>query len=876
MVSFLSKQKGNAYRNLASQTGSAFMLSDLLFRFRALFRRKAVEAELDDQLRAHLKDEVAKYVAAGVPRGEAERRARLALGGLEQIKEECRESRGTYLLDTIIQDLRYAVRVLRKSPGFTAVAIFTLALGIGANSAIFGLAGSTLFRALPFREPERLVHVWTTDAAGDLHTPSPAEYLALQKNSKSFEQVTGAGWSDFFYEDGQSTGESLSGFLITPNWLPTLGIQPFLGRNFVDGEQVPGRDAVVFLSFGCWHTRFHSDPHIAGKQINLNRRPVTIVGVLPQSLGPYYQDIDVFAPLVLDSYIETGNVRSGMIRVQVTARLAPGVTLDQARSETEVIAQQLKGPRATADQSGHLVVEDFAEMFRHPGPTTQNARRGMWMTAGAAGVVLLIACANVASLLLARGVKRQREVAVRAALGCSRGRMIRQLLTESALLFACGGLLGLIVVQWSNEIITKAASGLVRGAYLQFDARVLTVTLVASLLTALFFGMIPALHAIRVNVNDTLKSAVSSAAAGSHPRRSRNLLVVFQIALGMVLLVGFGLLFHSLRNVESAPMGYDPRNVLTATLKLPPTRYTAPSARARLIREALERARLTPGIESVGVAESLPMFGADSAALRIELPSAKNASAKDEIYFPRSSPVGYHVAFADTPASWKEIVGVVSDFSQRNPEEDSRPLAYFPVSQMLPGQWSMAIRVRASADFASASETLADWLRQVDPQLYWQFGSMQQDIHDSESLSLRRPIVTLLASFGALALILALVGVFGATSYSVTERTREIGIRVALGAVRGEIARLVLRETLTVTLMGLALGAVGAFVMTRFFPTSGIGWSGSGIFLYGVSRTDTFTYSCAATLMASVTIVASWLPARRASKVDPIVALRYE
>jgi putative ABC transport system permease protein len=896
------------------------MFSDLFFRLRALFQRKTLESELHEELRGHLENEVEKYVAAGIPRSEAARRARLALGGLEQIKEQCRESRGTHLLETVLQDIRYALRVLRKSPGFTAVAIFTLALGIGANSAVFGLAGSTLFRALPFREPERLVHVWTTDAAGDLHTPSPAEYLALQKNSKSFEQVTGAGWSDFFYEDGQSTGESLSGFLITPNWLPTLGIQPFLGRNFVDGEQVPGRDAVVFLSFGCWHTRFHSDPHIAGKQINLNRRPVTIVGVLPQSLGPYYQDIDVFAPLVLDSYIETGNVRSGMIRVQVTARLAPGVTLDQARSETEVIAQQLKGPRATADQSGHLVVEDFAEMFRHPGPTTQNARRGMWMTAGAAGVVLLIACANVASLLLARGVKRQREVAVRAALGCSRGRMIRQLLTESALLFACGALLGLIVVQWSNEIIMKAASGLVRGAYLQFDARVLTVTLVASLLTALFFGMIPALHATRVNVNDTLKSAVSNAAAGSHPRRSRNLLVVFQIALGMVLLVGFGLLFHSLRNVESAPMGYDPRNVLTATLKLPPTRYTEPSARARLIREALERARLTPGIESVGVAESLPMFGADSAALRIELPSPKNASAKDEIfflavspdyfstlkvpilagrsfrdadtrasspvaivnetfakqYFPRSSPVGYHVAFADTPASWKEIVGVVSDFSQRNPEEDSRPLAYFPVSQMLPGQWSMAIRVRASADFASASETLADWLRQVDPQLYWQFGSMQQDIHDSESLSLRRPIVTLLASFGALALILALVGVFGVTSYSVTERTREIGIRVALGAVRGEIARLVLRETLTVTLMGLALGAVGAFVMTRFFPTSGIGWSGSGIFLYGVSRTDAFTYSCAAALMASVTIAASWLPARRASKVDPIVALRYE
>src|SRR6266852_5759640 len=261
------------------------MLADLLFRLRALFRRSNVEAELE----------------------------------------------------TTIHDIRYAIRMLRKSPGFTVVAIFTLALGIGANSAVFGLVDSSLLRALPFREPERLVHVWTTDAVGDLHTPSPSQYLAIQKNGKSFEQVTGAGWSDFFYENGQSTGESLSGFLITPNWLPTLGIEPFLGRNFVDGEQAPGRDAVVILSFGCWRTRFHSDPHIAGKQINLNRRPVTIVGVLPQSLGPYYEDIDVFAPLVLDSYIEYGNVRSGMIRVQVTARLAPGVTLDQVRSETEVI-----------------------------------------------------------------------------------------------------------------------------------------------------------------------------------------------------------------------------------------------------------------------------------------------------------------------------------------------------------------------------------------------------------------------------------------------------------------------------------------------------------------------------------------------------------
>jgi putative ABC transport system permease protein len=899
------------------------MFRDLLFRLRALLQRKAVESELDQELRAHLENETEKYVAAGFSSQEAARRAHLTLGGLEQIKEQCRDARGTRFLDTLMQDVRYGLRTLRKSPGFTAVAILTLALGIGANSAAFGLVDSSLLRALPFREPERLVHVWTTDAAGDLHTPSPAEYSALRLNSQSFELVAGNGWMDwmgFYFENGPSTGENLAGFLVTSNWLPTLGVQPILGRNFLDQEETAGRDAVVILSYACWRTRFQGDRHIVGKQIVLNRRGVTIVGVLPQSLGLYYEDADLFAPLVLNSYKETGIARAGMVRVQIVARLRPGLTLDQARSETELIAQQLRGHRSAADHSGHLVVEGFAQMFRHPGPTRQNALRGMWMTACAAGLVLLIACANVASLLLARGVKRQREVALRAALGCSRARMIRQLLTESTLLFVCGAAFGLIVLQWSRDIITRAASGLVPGTYLQTDARVLAVTVGVSFLTALIFGMIPALHATRVNLNDTLKDAVPNAPGGSQSRTTRNLLVVFQIALGMVLLVGFGLLFRSLRNVESARIGYDPHNVLTATLKLPASRYTEPSARARLIREAVERARAMPGVESAGVTDSLPMYGADSAQFKIESPSPRAAPTQDELYFvivgpgyfdtlkvpavsgrsfqetdtrasspvaivnqtfakqyfPQASPVGHHISIADSPAASIEIVGVASDFSQRNPEEDSRPLAYFPVSQMPPRQWSLVIRMRASADISSASQMLNTWLGQVDPLLYWQFGTMQKEIHDSESLSLRRPIVTLLASFGGLALLLALVGVFGVTSYSVTERTREIGIRVALGAARSEIARVVLREALAITFAGLAIGALGAFAMTRFFPTTNIGWSGSGIFLYGISRTDARTYAFAAAILTSVSIAASWIPAQRATHVDPIIALRHD
>src|SRR6266446_2638761 len=849
-------------------------LGNLLSRFWNLFHKQRLDHDLNSELQTHLDFLTEENIRRGMSPAEATRAACREFGGVEQAKERYRDQRGLPFLETLLLDAHYALRLLRKSPGFTAVAVLTLALGIGANTAVFGLVDSALLRPLPFREPERLVHIWTTDAGGDLHTPSPPEYLALRKNSRSFEEITATGWANYSYGDDESAWQNLSGFLVNTNWLPTLGIQPILGRNFSAEEQLAGRDTVVILSYRCWRTRFHADPGIVGKQISLNRRTVTIVGVLPQSIGRYYEDMEIFAPLVLDSYASQGKLLSGIVRVRIVARMRPEVTLDQARSETEVIAQQLKGLRAPADRSGHLVVEKFTEEFRHPGPTVQNARRGLWMMAGAAGVVLLIACANVASLLLARGVKRHKEFALRAALGCSRARMIRQLLTESTLLFLGGGILGLVIAQWAKDIIVNAASGMAPGTYLQIDGRVLTVCLGISLLSALSFGIIPTSQATRVNLNDSLKDAAPNAAGGSLSRRPRNFLVAFQIALGMVLLVGFGLLFRTLLRVESA-----------------------------------------------GITDSLPMEGAESSRLRIEVPFSEAAPTEDEIwflsvspeyfstlkvamlagrpfrdadtresspvavinqtfskqYFPRANPVGYHVALADSPTTWREIVGVVSDFRQRNPEEDLRPLAYFPLAQTLPsGRWSMAIRVRASSDVANVAQRLSNWLRPVDPQLYWELGSMRQQIHDSESLTLRRPLITLLASFGGLAVVLSIVGVFGVTSYSVTERTREIGIRVALGAAPGGVAMLVLRETLFVTLAGLATGTLGAFALTRFLPTGSIGWSGSGIYLYGVSRTDPLTYTCAAALLVSVALVASWVLARRASRVDPLVALRYE
>ena len=899
------------------------LFSQLRSWLRSTFRRSRLGRDMDAELRFHLETYADDLIRKRIPNDEAFRRAHLEFGGLERVKEECRDARGITLIESFLQDLRFGARIFRKSPGFAAIAILTLALGIGANAAIFGLVDSALLRDLPFREPDRLVHIWTTDAAGDLHTPSPAEYFALQKTSASFENISGMGWADYFYGADESTWQTLPGLLVSPNWLPTLGIQPFLGRNFLEQEQTAGQDAVVMLPYGCWRTRFHADPRIIGKQISVNRRVVTVVGVLPPSLGPYYEDAELFAPLVLNAYVKNGILGAGMVRVQIVARLKPGIAMDQARSEIEVIAQQLRHPSSSNDRSGLLIVEPFNKMFQHPGPTVQNAHRGVWFMAVAAGAVLLMACANVASLLLARGIKRQREVALRAALGCSRRRMIRQFLAESTLLFLCGGALGLLIARWAQDIITNAVSGIVSSStYLEIDARVFVVSLAVSLVSALLFGSIPALDASRVDVNDALKDASPSTAGGSRSRRPRNLLVACQIALGMVLLVGFGLLLRTFLRVESAPQGYDPRNVLTATIRLSPSRYANPLDRSLLMRNALDRVRELPSVESVGIVDSLPMEGADALALRIQVPSLnpsaspveqetwfvsvspeyfstlkvpllagrqfRDSDARDSSpvvivnqtfakqYFPGGNPVGYHVAVADPANQWREIVGVVSDFHQRNPEEDSRPLVYFPIAQMLPGRWSIAMRVRSSSDLVNVTRSFSNWLRPVDPELFWNLATMQQQIHDSESLTLRRPIVTLLASFGSLALVLAIVGVFGVTSYSVAERTREIGIRLTLGAARREIAALVLRETLAVTFVGLSAGTFAALLLTGFFPVDPIGWSGSGIYLYGISRTDAFTYICSAALLLAVALLACYIPARRATHVDPMVALRYE
>src|ERR1700761_2501263 len=445
---------------------------------RNLFRRDSANREIDEELRSYLDLLTQEKISFGLNPIEAHRQAKIELGGIEQVKENVRDIRSGAFLDSARQDIRFALRLFYKSPIFTAAAILTLALGLGANAAIFSLVDSVFLRAVPFADLNHLVHIWTVNSNGDLHTPSPAQYEAVLNDAQSYKQIAGVGWMKFFYGATEAETRTVAGELVTSNWLSTLGVKPFLGRDFFAGEESSGHDTVVMLSFRSWRTRFHADPVIIGRQIVLNRRVITIIGVLPESLEPYYDGTELFAPLVLNSYAANGAIRDGSIRVQIVARLKPDVSLAQARVETELMSQHVKDASEMGSVPSHLVIESFADTLSHPGPTMQNAQHGLAMIAVAAGVVLLIACANVASLLLARGIKRQKEIAIRSAIGCSRARLIRQLLTESTLLFLAGGVLGLLFARWSEDILAVATFGVVSNVtYLQIDLRAALVSL---------------------------------------------------------------------------------------------------------------------------------------------------------------------------------------------------------------------------------------------------------------------------------------------------------------------------------------------------------------------------------------------------------------
>ena len=887
-----------------------------LSKLAALFRRRKPADDLEEEIRAHLAMEEQENLESGMSPEEAHYAALRRFGNVTLAQERSGEMWGWSSLQALWQDLGYGVRRLGKERGFTPVAVLTLALGIGANAAIFSVVNTVLLKSLsfPYADPERLVWLASGDERNGFgDNISLADFEEWKARNRLFERM--AAFEGAWFTLAGDNPERLHGDLISAQWLPTLGVEPAMGRNFLPSEEHAGNDGVVILSSDCWQRRFNADPDILGKRLTLNERSYAVVGVLPRSFK--FEDREIFVPLVPGAAATDHSENS--MTFHAFARLKRAVALEQARSDMAVIARQLE-LQFPATNRGRLVdLVTAKQAATELQPTPRRMHQTLWIMFGAAGLVMLVACANVAGLLLARGVARRREFAVRTALGSTRRRLMRQLLTETAVLFLAGGAAGLALAFWSSALLARTMASYLDNAAVSLDARVFAFGLVAALAAGLAFGLVPARQAARVNLNDSLKDSPQTT-GGLSRSRAHSLLAVAEMALALVLSIGFGLLFRSFLRVEAVSLGFDPANVVTISAGLDQPRYAAPASRIALANRVLETALKLPAVQSAGITDSLPLEGADGmwfvlegraasegqqSTLRtvsvtpslfhtLKIPLLEGRAFTDgetaksppvvvinqtmaRRFFPGRNPLGNRLRMEDSPAVWREIVGVAADVRQRNLDEDSAPVAYRPWNQAPQSNLSLAVRVASASDVAGVAAKLRAELHTVDRNQVWAMPeTMNQLIDESESVSLRRPIVRLLGVFGVLAALVAAVGLYGVMSYAVTQQTREIGIRVALGADRSTILSFVLKRTALLAGMGIVLGIAASLALTRLLPTGPIGWSGAAIHLYGVSRTDLLTYAGFSALLALVALAASYVPARRALKVDPMVALRHE
>ena len=824
-------------------------------------------------------------------------------------------------MGTLWKDVQYAARVLLKSPGFTAVAVIAIALGVGANTAIFSVVNAVLLKPLSYRDPSQLVLIQHHYPKLDLKaTVSAAGYAYYRDNVKSFSDV--AAISGFSVNlTGEGEPERLAGMQVTANLFPALGAQAAEGRTFAAEENEEGRNKVVVLSDGFWRRRFAGVP-VVGKSITLNGEPYTVVGVMPASfqLGREFggQQPDLWAPITFTQQQLDPNRGLTNEYLTVYARMRPGVTVAQAQAEMEAVAAELRRQyMPNSDASNWTLLLTPLDEF-----VVGRIRTALWVLLGAVVFVLLIACANVANLTLARAAVRQREIAVRTALGASRWRVVRQLLTESVLLSLVGGGAGLLLAMWGVDLLLKLNENRIpRAAEIGLDSRVLLFTLGVSLLTGIVFGLAPAFQSSSVNLHDTLKEGGRSGKVGIR-RGLRNALVVFEMAAAVILLVGAGLLIRSFMQLQQVNPGFEPRGVLAMQLSLPPNKYPDRAARATFLRQMLERVRAIPGVNSAGTTTTLPMSGQDSSGsfriegqqaapgvnnphgsrwlasedyfqtMRIPLVKGRYFEARDteanglvviiddalaRKYWPDEDPVGKRVTFESNPNPsdpnnpaarlpiWREVVGVVGHVRNEGLEGESRAQYYVPHGSGNASATNMFVAVSTDGNPAALAPAVRGAIAGVDRDLpVFRVTTMEKMV--AESLTQRRFSMTLFGVFAALALALAVVGLYGVMSYSVAQRTHEIGLRMALGAQGRDVLRMVVGQGMGLVLVGLALGLAGAFALTRLMAS----------LLYGVSAADPLTYAGIAVLLAAVAFLASYLPARRATKVDPMVALRYE
>jgi len=818
------------------------------------------------------------------------------------------------MMNTLPQDLRYGARMLLRRPGFTLIALATLGLGIGANSAIFSVVNSVLLRELPYREPQRLVMVWSDRPqlqarTGTTEFPvSAADFVDLRDQNQSFEQIA-AFHSQSFSITGGDDPALLGGVRASASLFALLGVEARHGRVFLPEEDQPGPNRIVILSDGLWRRRFGSDPKIIGQTVSLNNEPYTVVGVAPPDFQfprrgdlpagfQFPREVDLYTPLALTP--EQRNNRSRHY-LAVIARLKPQTNFEQAQAEVVGIAKRLEQqyPDMNRNKSARLVSLHQQVVGK--------ARSGLLTLLGAVGFVLLIACANVANLLLARGAARRKEMAIRAALGAGRRRVVRQLLTESLLLAASAGALAMLLAVWGVDLLRTILPGdLPRADEISVDFRVFGFTLAVSLLTGILFGLVPALQGSRADLNETLKEG-GRGSGGGHDR-FRGLLVVAEVALALVLLIGSGLMLRSFVRLMGVDPGIDPQNVLTMDISLPRGKYE-PQRQAAFFRQLLERARALPGVQSAAAVYPLPLSGMEEGTnFRIEgrPPAAPNSrtagprwvspdyfkalkiqllkgrvfnegdgaetppvlvinEAMARQYWPDEDPIGSRLAFngRDNQPIWREIVGVVKDVRHTALDTESRPQIYFPFTQF-PSSF-MTLVARTDDDPLKLVAAMRGQVQAIDKD------RPISNVHTMEelmarSLSQRRFNLLLLAIFAGVALLLAAVGIYGVMSYSVEQRTHEIGVRVALGARTGDVLRLLLGQGMKLVAAGVAIGLAAAFALTRLISN----------LLFGVRPTDPATFAAIAILLAGVALAACYVPARRATKVDPMVALRCE
>jgi predicted permease len=811
------------------------------------------------------------------------------------------------LEDDMIQDVRYGLRVLLKRPGFTLLTVLTLALGIGACTAIFSVVNGVLLKPLPYRNPDRLIRIFERNSRQPKFPMAMGNFQDYREQNSTLESLALYTRRDVeLATDDQP--ERLAALGVTSDFFDVLGVAPMLGQGFHRENELPENNSVVIFSYGLWQRRFNSDPDIIGKPITLSGRPFTILGVMPpgiQHVGgdyrstPHGESVDAWWPLEMRP-----QASRGPHFCNVVGRLKPGVSVAQADADFNAIAGQLAEQYPRTNQGWSIAVEPLHEVL------VGRTRTTLWVLLGTVFFVLLIACVNVANLLLAQATSREREMALRAAMGAGRGRILRQLLTESLLLATLGGVAGIVLAKWAIELLRLLGpEQLPRLQAVTIDWQILLFSLLISFFTGVLFGLMPALHAGRIDLNESLKEGGRGGSSGKKQRRVRDALVIAEIALAMVLLVGAGLLMRSFLKLQQTDPGFQAEGVLTASLSLPGARYAEPQKVTAFHEQLLERLSALPGVQTVGLTSDLPWTGYDeNAGFIIEgqaptpndnpsgryhfvsadyfstigvplidgrfFTTADRTGAQNVLlinqslaarYWPDESAVGKRITFTSQPkeTDWFTIIGIVGDVKDFPTSPAAAPAFYWPILQRPFAQLTLAIGT--TGEPLNLVDAVRGEVRALDKDLPLADVKPLTAVA-AEAVASQRFTLWLVGSFALTALLLASVGIYSVLSYLVAQRTQEIGIRVALGAQAGAVLGLVIKQGMTLALSGVTLGLVGAFGLTRLMKN----------LLYGVSATDLWTFSVIALLLTGVALAACYVPARRATKVDPMIALRSE